>query len=258
MKPIPEKARRMLDAIQSRLNHDSLSAEDRCELTEAWFSIANGFVFEDAFSDEPEKAAGEVTLIRHGESEANAGLPSDTPAGIPLTPLGHQQAHELAAKLPEPELIIVSSYLRTQQTAQPLIARFPQVPVETWEVHEFTYLNPEQYAGTTEAERCIHAREYWSRCDHDWRDGGGAESFADLIQRIDLTLAQLRQHEGKRVIVFTHGYFIKALRLRLECPTAAPDATMMGTFRDHRKNELLPNTGTVKLGTSQTSIGQQI
>ena len=33
-----------------------------------------------------------VWLIRHGQSESNAGLPSADWQGIPLTELGHQQA----------------------------------------------------------------------------------------------------------------------------------------------------------------------
>lgn len=33
-----------------------------------------------------------ITLVRHGESEANAGLPSSDPALIPLTATGIAQA----------------------------------------------------------------------------------------------------------------------------------------------------------------------
>src|ERR1700729_1492018 len=37
-----------------------------------------------------------VWLIRHGQSESNAGLPSADWQGIPLTELGHQQAERIA------------------------------------------------------------------------------------------------------------------------------------------------------------------
>lgn len=197
-------------------------------------------------------------LIRHGESEANAGLRTKSPSCIQLTKLGHRQARDLADSFTDaPELIVVSPFVRTQQTAAPLIARFPQVPVETWDVHEYTYLNAQKYAGTTELDRGVFARDYWDRCDPHWEDGGGAESFAGLVRRIDAAMAKLRQHAGRHVAVFTHGYFIKALRLRQEFPNHEADATMMATFRDSRKNEHLPNTGIVRLLTSQNGGGRQ-
>lgn len=189
----------------------------------------------------------DITLIRHAESEANAGLPSDTPAGIPLTARGHEQARELARRFfRAPDLIVVSSYLRTQQTAAPLMAKFSQTPVEEWPVQEFTYLNPELYRGTTEAQRGEYAREYWLRCDPQWNDGGGAESFADLIARIDELERRLRKRDGSTVI-FTHGYFIKALLLRRDQPEAAVDGHFMAAFRDGRKNNPMPNTQMIHL-----------
>jgi len=43
--------------------------------------------------------------------------------------------------------------LRSQQTAAPLIARYPDVPVEQWPIQEFTYLSPEHCHNTTFSER---------------------------------------------------------------------------------------------------------
>lgn len=66
-----------------------------------------------------------VVLIRHGESEANVGLPTSDPASIPLTEKGRQQAEQIAEKLTiTPDLIIVSPYLRARQTAEPTIKHF--------------------------------------------------------------------------------------------------------------------------------------
>lgn len=191
-----------------------------------------------------------VTLIRHGESEANAGLPSLCPASIPLTELGHRQAAEFARGINDaPCLLVVSPYLRTQLTAAPLIARHPAAPVEEWPVHEFTYLDPQHYAGTTETHRGALAHAYWTRCDPQWKDGGGAESFAELMARIDNLEERLRQRPEKQILVFTHGYFIKALLLRREQPRGPVDAQLMATFRDRRKEGQLPNTGMVQLKT---------
>ncbi len=189
-----------------------------------------------------------VILIRHAESEANAGLPTNCPASIPLSELGQRQALELAARLAEPPcLLVVSPYVRTHLTAAPVRLRHAAVPVEEWPVHEFTYLHPRHYAGTTETHRGTLAQDYWTRCDPQWNDGGGAESFAELIARIDRLEEQMRQRPEKDILVFTHGYFIKALLLRREQPEAPVDAQLMAAFRDGRKQDHLENTGMVRL-----------
>lgn len=188
-----------------------------------------------------------ILLVRHGESEANAGLPTETPHSIPLTSRGHEQALALAENWTDaPGLIIVSPFIRTRQTAAQLMAKFPEVPVEEWPVQEFTYLNPRLYIGTTEAQRGEFARGYWLRCDPHWNDGGGAESFADFIGRIDELERRLRGLT-RDTVIFTHGYFIKALLLRRERPLVAVDRTLMAAFRDGRKNDPMLNTQMVRL-----------
>lgn len=88
-----------------------------------------------------------VWLIRHAQSESNFGLPSFIPAAPPLTPLGIEQARYVAGAFSErPNLIVTSPYVRTQQTAQPTLERFPDVPQEEWPVQEFTYLAPHCFA----------------------------------------------------------------------------------------------------------------
>lgn len=190
-----------------------------------------------------------IQLIRHAESEGNAGLPTNDPASIPLTHHGYEQAAALAATFTTaPDLIIVSPFIRTQQTAAPLIARFPEVPVEKWAVQEFTYLNPNKYLGTTETQRGTFAQGYWQRCDPHWNDGGGAESFTDLITRIDALEVRLKQYVGTEIAIFTHGYFIKAFQLRQKHRHAPIDHRLMAAFRDGRRLDPLPNARRVKVG----------
>jgi probable phosphoglycerate mutase len=84
-----------------------------------------------------------IWFIRHAESEANAGLAKTYPDTIPLTLKGFTQARLLAEPIAtEPDLIITSPYLRTQQTAQPLADKYPLVPTERWPKHEFNFLSP--------------------------------------------------------------------------------------------------------------------
>jgi broad specificity phosphatase PhoE len=74
-----------------------------------------------------------VAFIRHAESESNAGLPTTDPASIALTENGRLQAVDFAEKITQqPDLVIVTSYLRTSQTALPLVNRFIGTKVETW------------------------------------------------------------------------------------------------------------------------------
>lgn len=96
----------------------------------------------------------EVWLIRHGESEANAGLATSDPATIKLTPKGLAQAARVSALLDQtPSLLVTSNYVRAMQTAQSTIERFPNVPVEKWPVHEFTYLSPTLCQNSTQQTR---------------------------------------------------------------------------------------------------------
>ena len=134
-----------------------------------------------------------VWFVRHGESISNANLPTETPEGSELTPKGEQEAELAATFFTEaPDLIVTSSYKRAQQKAEPTINRFPIVPVETWPVHEFTYLAPIRYKGTIGDERWEFAKEYWQRCDPQEKEMGTGESFAELLGRVDALVQRLR------------------------------------------------------------------
>ncbi|WP_416668379.1 histidine phosphatase family protein [Egbenema bharatensis] len=153
-----------------------------------------------------------VWFIRHAESEANAGLPTTNPATTRLTATGHEQAQSIAALFPQaPSLIVTSPYLRTQQTAEPTIERFPSVPQAEWRVQEFTFLSPERYQNTTTHERRPMVEIYWQRQDPFHIDGEGAESFAMFIDRVQSVRSQLIQLEDKFVGIFSHERFIRAV-----------------------------------------------
>ncbi|RMG98991.1 MAG: histidine phosphatase family protein [Chloroflexi bacterium] len=150
-----------------------------------------------------------VWFIRHGESISNANLPTEHPASSPLTSLGELEARCVADVFTEkPSLITHSSYVRARQTAEPTIARFMPVNVEVWPVHEFTYLAPKRYFGTTLSERRPLAEAYWERMDPHFRDEGEGESFAAFLVRVQNTLTLLRQQNEPFVAVFSHGLFI--------------------------------------------------
>lgn len=83
----------------------------------------------------PAWAADTITLtwVRHGESYGNvagAGINTQVPGPI-LTPLGEQQAAAIAQQLKDGgyDSIYTSNMIRTQQTAAPLEALLPNLPV---------------------------------------------------------------------------------------------------------------------------------
>ncbi|MCA9995768.1 MAG: histidine phosphatase family protein [Anaerolineales bacterium] len=155
----------------------------------------------------------EVWFIRHGESISNANLVTSHPALSPLTPKGEQEALLIPGAFNgrKPDLIITSPYVRAEQTAVPTLNHFAPVRHEIWPVHEFTYLAPKRYAGTTGDQRSPFAQAYWERSDPDEQEGGGGESFRACLNRVHITLARLQQHEADFVAVFTHGLFVRLL-----------------------------------------------
>ena len=152
----------------------------------------------------------EAWFIRHAESVANAGARTHEASSYPLSELGFRQAQQLAHALPaEPDLIIVSPYLRAQQTADFAIRRFPNVSVEVWPVQEVQYLDPALCVDTTQDLRNALADAYWDRCEPD-DAAPNAESFAGFIARAADTLHRLGKRPEKRIFVFCHGRMMDA------------------------------------------------
>jgi broad specificity phosphatase PhoE len=151
-------------------------------------------------------------FIRHAESEANAGLPTTSPAGVKLTSRGRKQAESIArAFTTQPDMIITSPYIRTKQTAIPTVERFPRTRQSEWQVQEFTYLSPSQYQNTTIDQRRPLANAYWQRLDPFYVDGEGAESFSQFMYRVQETLTKLTRLEDEFITIFSHEQFIRAI-----------------------------------------------
>jgi broad specificity phosphatase PhoE len=190
----------------------------------------------------------EIWLIRHGESESNAGLPTSDTAKIVLTPRGIAQAEYLAdAFVRPPSLIVTSPYLRAQQSAQATIKRFPQARLEEWPVHEYTYLARASRHNTTLAGRKPLIDAYWERCDPDYLDGDGAESFAALVLRAKHALERIKQLDDDFVAIFSHGLFIRTLLWVLLAGPIEIDPVMMRRYRGFISGFSAPNASILKL-----------
>jgi broad specificity phosphatase PhoE len=196
----------------------------------------------------------ELWLIRHGQSISNAGLPTGHPSRSALTDLGHQQAAYVAKALSaSPDRLIVSPYFRAMDTAKPIRDRFPDVPVTVAAVQEFTYLDLESYQGATREMRRPQIQDFWARCDPLHRQGEGAETFAELVLRVEDFFC--RYVDGPEVppgltVVCTHGQFIRAVFLRFFGGIGAEfaaDPRAMARFRGFREAFAVPNGSIARL-----------
>lgn len=185
-----------------------------------------------------------VRLIRHGESAANAGEASLDHASIPLTLKGIEQAHLVARSFPHaPDLIVASPFSRAQATAMATVAAFPATPLETWPIHEFTYLEPARCANTTVAQRRDWVEIYWAKSDPAFTDGAGAESFLDFICRAQSFLDQLAKHPTQDIAVFSHGQFMNAAAWLIDRKPLVIDGRAMTDWREYEITNHVPNCG---------------
>jgi probable phosphoglycerate mutase len=183
-----------------------------------------------------------VRLIRHGESAANVGEASPDHATIPLTPKGVEQAHLVAQSFNHaPALIIASPFTRAQATAKATVAAYPATPLETWPIHEFTYLEPARCTNTTVAQRRDWVEAYWAKSEPTFTDGEGAESFLDFIFRVQSFLDKLAKHPAQDISVFSHGQFINAVAWLIERKPEVLDAAAMADWREYEIRNHVPN-----------------
>ena len=171
-----------------------------------------------------------IYLIRHAESVSNAGGKTCNVRDIPLSDKGFQQAMDLPDRIAEkPDLIIVSPYLRARQTAEPFIRKYPDVPVEVWDVQEFTFLDADRCHNTTYEERIMIREEYLSQKNPDLIHGKGAESFNQMLQRVDTMFDKLRKIDDNQLIfIFTHGLFMRAVLARVSRGSVSFDDVFNG------------------------------
>lgn len=191
----------------------------------------------------------DVLLIRHSESQSNAGMPTLRPDLIELTEEGWEQAKEITRFIQNsrfnPELIVTSSYLRTKQTAASTLLAYVSVPEEEWPVHEFTYLSSWHEAVSTIEDRQPMVDAYWELSDPSYVDGEFSESFEQFIARVREVKKRLANSNLNRIAVFSHQQFISAFSWlsRWHKQNMTPDA--MKNFRAFMKAYPIPNAGII-------------
>jgi len=189
----------------------------------------------------------EVLLIRHCESTANAGLWKDYNEEVLLTKQGEAQAEALAEQIESnPKRIILSPLKRAQDSAIPILAKYPDAISEIWPIEEFHYLDNAKYSDSE--QRLLAIKQYWANHDPDYIDGPNAESFSGFINRIQSFHLRLKILLGLNIVI-SHGQFIKAYLLCLE-HGFKPSDYLMQTFRAQETQNPIKNGEIIKLELS--------
>lgn len=151
-------------------------------------------------------SAGEVLVIRHGETAWSLSGQHTGTSDIPLTANGDRAARRLAPYLSDLpfDLVLSSTLQRARRTCE--LAGLGERMVIEPDLREWDY---GAYEGLTAAE--IHAES------PGWlvfRDGcPGGESPQQVGERVDRVIARVRQ-QGGAVALFAHGHVLRVLAAR--------------------------------------------
>jgi probable phosphoglycerate mutase len=182
-------------------------------------------------------SAGDVWLVRHGETEWSRSGRHTSISDIALTESGVAEALELRERLAAIafELVLTSPRIRARRTAE--LAGYPAAEV-TEDLAEWHYGDLE---GLT-SEQIRERQPDWSI----WTHGGpGGESVADVQARADRLVARLQRIDGQ-VLCFGHGHALRVLAVRwLGQPVEMGGALALDTAsvsvlgREHERPALL-------------------
>jgi len=193
-----------------------------------------------------------IWFIRHGQSKANADFnfkADDFSAGdVLLSEKGNKQAEELLKHFSDaPDLVITSPYVRTKETAKPLMSKYTGIRHEEWPIHEFTYLSSKRCFNTTFLEREPWKDEYWENSNPEHHDGDGAESFVDFMNRVRETIEKIKKRRENFIVLFSHNYTIAAIRYILEKNPKKITSEVMKDFKKYFKANPIPNAEKIEL-----------
>ncbi len=160
-----------------------------------------------------------IYLVRHGETVSNAGGVAIKNSEIPLTALGKEQAKEVATWLLNNvcpiDNVFVSKFIRTHQTAKPLLEKMNREPTVIDGLEEFNYINFSRIKHITAIERHKLSHNYWQTATPDYIDGKDAESFNQLQKRISKVLNYFDELPSGNYVVYTHGLWLSMFLWRL-------------------------------------------
>jgi alpha-ribazole phosphatase len=187
-----------------------------------------------------------LTFVRHAQSVSNAGGITLPHHQIPLTDLGHRQAHALAGLLTaNPSSVVVSTMIRIHQTARPFCGYVGIKAVNHQGLDEFSVIDLEMIKGMTGDQRKPFVKAYWDDPDPHRRLGKEADTFSEFEDRVGDFMRHMDTLPDQSVI-FGHGtWFGLMLWKMLGYDARTPEA--MSTFRRFQQNMPLPNCAVFSL-----------
>ena len=197
-------------------------------------------------------------LVRHGQSQSNAGGITTPHHAIPLTAIGYAQARALADCLPQQAAAVLASpYERAQHTAMPYSQKLG-LPVQTIDaLHELDAIALERIAGMTGVQRGEVAATYWAAADPHLRTGADVETFAEFAQRVQAFRVQTLPQLADGTVLFGHGMWIEMLFWQV-LGFVADDRDGMQGFRAFQQGWPMPNGAVYRLvqaaGSTRWSI----
>lgn len=149
-----------------------------------------------------------IGLVRHGETDWNAGGILQGQTDIPLNDIGLKQAAALAERLAAVDKIwdaVWSSDLSRARTTAEIIANRLQIPLAAADVRL-----RERFFGQIEGTTLQQREEKWGK---EWRGLDlGAESDGDMRARGMAVIQELAESEsGRNILIVSHGSFIAQL-----------------------------------------------
>lgn len=151
-----------------------------------------------------------VWLVRHGLTVSNI---SNTIQGLddPLTEQGIEQAEKVAERLSKIDfdLLLSSDAIRAVGTAEKVAALTNHSLESSPLFRELS--DPTELIGQmrTEPDAMVYlAAQKENNEDPDWKYSD-EESYSDLLNRAEAAFENILSHEAERIVVVTHGRFLK-------------------------------------------------
>lgn len=150
----------------------------------------------------------QLYVARHTQTNYNVDMlcNADPSVDVHLTPLGIEQAQQLAQKLSGVQLdaIYISEFPRTKQTATYL------EQYKTTQLKVDKRLN-ENIAGF-EGQPVERYLEAFNQATDKWHAAfNGGESLAGVRDRVEAFLKDVRQTDQTAVLIITHGYIVECI-----------------------------------------------
>jgi alpha-ribazole phosphatase len=186
-------------------------------------------------------------LIRHGQSQTNAGgITLENPV-VPLTELGERQAQRVATLLPATTDHVCSSpFKRALDTAAPYCARVARTPAIHADLREFEMIDTAQMSGGASAERELAMARYWLTSDPDQRTGPSAETFREFHARVARVRSEYLPALPPGSVIFGHGIWMALLFWQI-WGFETIDGPAMTRFRRFQLGFPTPNTAVYRL-----------